>query len=175
MADPAGPLNRIGLNAVQRSFLKALDLSQQLGLTMGHPTAIKLYNDVVQRGRTDPITEADLAPDERAQLRDLVLAHSERNNQTAGSVDYKDYFEHKSPLDQNILGGFRYSIGDNGIKVRDTYDFNKNREGAPIERNPFIQAAAAFANPRGLAAQIGRDVIPDTGGQGIPVDITLPR
>lgn len=172
-AQKKSELTQPELGVVQKGFLKGLNLMESI--SPAHHTALKLYNDVVQRGRTEQITEKDFPEHEQIQLRDLVLSHSAKNGgQDSGKIDYKDYVEHKSALDQNILGGFKYSIAKNGdISITDTYDFNKDREGPSIERNPFMQILGAIANPRGLAAQIGRDVVPDTGGKGIPVRIKL--
>lgn len=162
-----------GLNPVQRSMLGVLSLAEKVGAP--HQTAIKLYNDVVQRGRTAPISENDLSQNERGQLRALVEGHAKSLNVREGRVDYPDYGKFSPDLDQNILGGFRYAIGDGGdINIQDTYDFNANRADQR-ETSIGLQALALLANPRGLAAQIGRQIIPDTGGRGVPVNIRLQR
>jgi hypothetical protein len=104
-----------------------------------------------------------------------VRAKAEATGSSAGTIDYPDYRKYGSDLSENILGGFRYSLGDNGsAAVSDTYDFNANRAGPSIENNQAMQALAILANPRGLAAQIGRQVVPDASGRGVPVQITLP-
>lgn len=160
-----------GLTGVHRAFLSALNIVEKTGLG---GTAIKLYNDVIQRGRTEPITEKDLTDKERAQFHSLAKSHSEATGQKSGSVDYIHYQKYTPGLDTNILGGFQYSINDDGkVNIKDTYDFNVNRAGPSIENNQIIQAIGAFANPQGLGAQIGRIVKPDTGGHGVPVNINL--
>ncbi len=157
-------------NFVERSFLGALNLAEKIGLG---GTAVKLYNDAIQRGRTTPITGNDIDPQELKQFENLVRAHAAANRTSSGNIDYKDYAKHAPSLDTNILGGFGYTINpDDSISIRDKYDFNADRAGA-YDNNALVQALGAFANPRGLAAKIGRDRLPDTGGHGIPVDITI--
>lgn len=165
-ADSAPPLS-----GPQSAFLKMLGWAEQIGIG---GTAVKLYNDVIQRGRTAPITEQDVSPTERQQFRDLVLAKAAATGQNSGKIDYPDYQKYQPSLDSNILGGFRYSVDPSGgVGIKDSYDFNVNRAGPDIENNPIIQSLGIVANPRGLAAQIGRAVKPDTGG-GIPVQMNFP-
>ena len=165
MADTNG-----SLNFVESAFLKGLKAYENYG---PRDTAVKLYNDAVQRNRTDPITEKDFSDEELESMQRLVLAHAKNSGKNQGHIDYPDYLKYKSDFDSNILGGFDYSIDADGrVIVTDTYDFNANR-GAPGDSNEILQGIAAVANPRGLAAEIGRKKIPDTGGHGIPVKISL--
>jgi hypothetical protein len=174
------PQPSANLSGVEKSFLSALNLYEQAGLA---GTDVKLYNDIVQRGRTEPITEKDLSQQDRQQLKDLVLSTAERTGKTKGHVDYKDYQAHtasrpfadqlKNPtLSANILGGFDYDIKDGEIKVTDTWDFNMKTAGR-FDDNPIAQAFAGALAPRELFASIGRKVISDKSGKGIPVNIRL--
>jgi hypothetical protein len=159
------------LSGVQKAFLSLLSGAEKVGVG---GTPLKIYNDVVQRGRTSPITEADLSQAEREALLRLVRGKAEATGSRSGSIDYPDYAKYGNGLSENLLGGFRYSLGDDGAaNVSDVYDFNANRAGPPIENNQAMQAFAVLANPRGLAAQIGRKIVPDTSGRGVPVQIKL--
>lgn len=155
------------LSFVERGFLGTLRAAESVG---AGGTALRLFNDVIQRGRTEPITEQDLKPAEQEKLRALVVQHSQNNGSQSGMIDYKDY--RGSGVDPNILGGFKYSIKDGNISVEDTYDFNTNRIDG-WEDNRIVQMLGALANQRGLAASIGRKIIPDSGGNGVPVRIKL--
>ncbi|NLS19907.1 lytic transglycosylase domain-containing protein [Rhizobium sp. P40RR-XXII] len=158
--DTASPFDQ--LSTVERSFLTSLRYAEDMG---AGGTALKLYNDVIQRGRKDPITENDLSVDERQKLKALVLS----KGKDSGSIDYKDY--RGTGIDSNILGGFKYHVKDGVVHIDDTYDFNSDRAEAGDD-NVFIQAAGAVANPRGLASVIGRKIAPNTKA-GIPVRIIL--
>jgi len=159
------------LSGVQKAFLSLLSGAEKVGVG---GTPLKIYNDVVQRGRTTPITEEDLTPTERQALFRLVQSKASATGSKSGSIDYPDYAKYGSGISENILGGFRYALGDDGAAhVSDLYDFNANRAGPPIENNQAMQAFAVLANPRGLAAQIGRAVVPDTSGRGVPVTMRL--
>lgn len=154
------------LSAVENSFLGALKTAESAG-TGG--TALKLYNSIVQGGRREPITAKDFSTEEQTGLANLVKANAQTTGKLEGKIDYKDYLG--SGIDSNILGGFKYTIERGVIHIKDTYDFNKDRADGS-EDNVFIQAAAALGNPRGLAASIGRKILPDDG-KGVPVNITL--
>lgn len=154
-----------GLSGVERTFMAALRTAESAGVG---GTAVRLYNDIMQRGRTKPITEGDFSADERQKLRDLVIKTAK--GKTEGKVDYKDY--PGSGVDSNILGGFKYQIKDGTVHIEDTYDFNANRADG-YEDNLFVQALAFVGNPRGLAASIGRKKLSDLSGKGIPVRIKL--
>ena len=155
------------LSSVETGFLAALRGAERAGLG---GKSLALYNDIIQRGRTAPITENDFDETEKAALRSLVMSVSEKTGKKSGSVDYKDY--RGSNFDSNILGGFRYKITDAGIFVEDTYDFNASRADG-LEDSVFIQALGAVGNMRGLAAGIGRKKLSDRSGKGVSVRIKL--
>lgn len=153
------------LSGVERTFLNALSGAESAGLG---GTAVRLYNDIIQRGRTAPITEADFSVEEQTALRDVVLRDA--NGKMKGKIDYKDY--RTGEFDHNILGGFSYEIKNGEIIIDDVYDFNADRADG-TEDNVFVQALATVANPRGLAASIGRKKLSDLSGKSVPVKIRL--
>lgn len=161
------------LSAMQSLFLNLLSGAQSLGIG---GTPVKLYNDVIQGGRTAPITESDLSQTELGQFKQMIQDKIAATGQPSGRIDYPDYMSlqpgaRPSP---NILGGFQFNRDPTGVlNIKDVYDFNANRAGPAYENNPVLQALAMAFNPRGLAAQIGRQVRPDIGGQGVPVNINL--
>jgi len=177
----AAESNNSSLTSVEKTFLKVLDTYEKTGLAS---TRVRLYNDIVQRGRTEPITEKDLSSDELRQLKELVRFKAERSGKSSGKVDYKDYQDYtasRSYKDQwnnptlttDILGGFKYSIKNGKITVEDTYDFNTGGKFTEHDNNSLLQALAFVADPYHLAAAIGRKVVPNKKGKGIPVNISL--
>lgn len=158
-------VNISDLSPVEGLFLGALRQAEGIG---AGGTALRLFNDIIQRGRTEPITQNDFAADELTALKELVLRTA--GDKTSGTVDYKDY--RGSSFDSNILGGFRYSIENGVITISDTYDFNADRADGS-EDNVFVQALALVAAPRNLAASIGRKKLSDTDGNGVPVMIRI--
>jgi hypothetical protein len=173
------------LTGVQRTFLDALQAAERAGVG---GTPLRLYNDVIYRGRTSAITERDLSGEEREELRRLVESHVARTGRRSGRFDHSDYAaalggsrDHPDlaairgrPDLSQVLGGFQYSVGDDGrISITDTYDFNRAR-GDAWDDSRLVQFLSAFLEPRALAAGIGRRIRPDDG-RGIPVQITLGR
>jgi hypothetical protein len=152
---------------IEKAFMGGLRAIESAGFG-GAP--LKLYNDVVQRGRTAPITREDIQPHDAANLLDIVNRKIAATGQASGSIDYRDYGN--SPVSQNLLGGFRYDASGDKVRISDTYDFNRNRDDGWGE-NRLAQALSALANPRGLAASIGRKIAPD--GRGVPVIIDLDK
>ncbi|NTF54424.1 hypothetical protein G6L12_05885 [Agrobacterium rhizogenes] len=150
------------LSSVERGFLGALSTAESAGIG---GTKLKLYNDIIQRGRTAPITENDLQPDEQEKLKALVL----KQGKTEGKIDYKDYIG--SGMPEDILGGFRYKVENGAVHITDTYDFNKSK-GSSWDDNTLVQALGAFTSPKNLAAAIGRKIAPDSK-PGVPVKIIL--
>ena len=150
------------LSSVERGFLGALSAAESAGIG---GTKLKLYNDIIQRGRTAPITESDLQPDEQEKLKALVL----KQGKSEGKIDYKDYIG--SGMPEDILGGFRYKVDNGAVHITDTYDFNKSK-GSSWDDNSLVQALGAFTSPKNLAAAIGRKIAPDSK-PGVPVKITL--
>jgi hypothetical protein len=150
------------LSSVERGFLGALSTAESAGIG---GTKLKLYNDIIQRGRTAPITENDLQPDEQEKLKALVL----KQGKTEGKIDYKDYVG--SGMPEDILGGFRYKVENGAVHITDTYDFNKSKGGS-WDDNSLVQALGAFTSPKNLAAAIGRKIAPDSK-PGVPVKIIL--
>lgn len=162
--------------------LKGLELAEKFEpyvSSEGVPSTIKLYNDVVQRGRKEPITESDLKPNELSSIEKMVRFKAEASGEKEGKVDYPDYVEYQkstkeSPgISTNILGGFKYKLNeDNSISINDVYDFNVEKAGQ-YDENPFVQFLALLFNPRGLAANAGRKIVPNTGDYGVPVNIQI--
>lgn len=129
-------------------------------------TPVKLYNDVVQRGRRDPITEKDFTPNELGELAGIVR----NKGGQSGHIDYKDY--PSVGWGTQALGGFNYAVAPGGdINITDTYDFNRDR-GSSIDNDFWAQLLALWLAPRNLAAKVGRDTVPD--GQGVPVNVNIP-
>jgi len=130
-------------------------------------TPTKLYNDVVQRGRREPITERDFEPDELAALREVV----HRKGGSKGHIDYPDY-QGSSNAPVNALGGFDYEMDpQGGIDITDRYDFNTDR-APPYEDNLAYRLARMLLVPRDAAASIGRRVVPP--GTGPDVRLRIP-
>ncbi|MCZ3377420.1 transglycosylase SLT domain-containing protein [Rhizobium sp. AG207R] len=157
-----GSADLSNLSPVERGFLGALSAAESAGIG---GTKLKLYNDIIQRGRTATITENDLQPDEQEKLKALVL----KQGKPEGKIDYKDYVG--SGMPEDILGGFRYKVDNGVVHITDTYDFNKAKGGS-WDDNSLVQALAAFTSPKNLAAEIGRKIAPDSK-PGVPVRITL--
>jgi hypothetical protein len=167
------------LSLVQRAFLGVMRGAEGIGAA---GTSLKLYNDIVQRGRNAPITESDFTPDELSAMQDMVKNKMAITGQPAGHIDYRDYpggnlmvADRSKAAGEvmNTLGGFNYSVQPNGaIGITDKYDFNASR-GDSSDDNPWAQALAAALYPRNLAASIGRRIIPDTSGRGVPVNVTI--
>lgn len=168
------------LSLIERGLLKVMDLADRAG---NDSTSLRMYNDIIQRGRTSTITENDFTPSEQAALRSLVLNKAESAGPT-GHVDYRDYPGGNMRLASgrtkesgeilNTLGGFDYALKPDGtVNVSDKYDFNADR-GDSLDNNLLAQGFSAIFDPRSLAASIGRKVLPDTSGRGVPVSITLP-
>lgn len=168
------------LNVLETSFLGGLNLAQNQGFG---GTALRLYNDVVQRGRTDPITEKDFGKDELKAYKALVLHKVMKTGDVEGKIDYPDYESFRSSRpktdipDSNVLGGFRYSYDPSkgSVSIADRYGFNTNRGGTSgLDDYMASELLGAFANPRGLAAHIGRKVAPkDDQHPGLPVQINI--
>lgn len=159
----------------QKAILGILRLAEHIEPVGDAHTAIKLYNDVVQRGRKEPITETDFHPDTLEKFRDFVITHSKQMGQNAGSIDYSDYRRLAPDINPNMLGGFQYNIDDKGnVGIKDTYDFNVDR-GGPQDASPLYQTAGLLLNPMGVAASAGRRLVPDISGQGVPVRINIPN
>jgi hypothetical protein len=133
-------------------------------------TPLKLYNDVVQRGRKEPISEKDLTPAELKKLGGAVR----KKGGAVGSFDYPDY-RANMPTSHDLshtLGGFQYEIDDDAnVTVRDTYDFN-TAKGSPTDNDLAMQIFSFLFEPRALAAAAGRKVAPP--GKGLPVNIHIP-
>lgn len=147
-------------------FLGGLSLAERAGFG---GTPLKLYNDVVQRGRTEPITERDFSRDELNAYRDMVLSKYLQTGNPTGAIDYPDY--RGVPVPQGNLGGFRYNVApDQGVTISDTYDFNTNRAGA-YDRNALVRLLASVVAPYRAAAGIGRITKPP--GTGVPVQLNI--
>lgn len=127
-------------------------------------TPLKLYNDVVQRGRREPITEKDFVPEELEAYRAIIA----KKGAPEGHVDYPDYGDNAAAL-RTALGGFNYK----GDEVTDQYDFNTNRGGGNAEKYLPLRMVAALVNPIGMAAYIGRKTVPP--GAGVPVHLNLAK
>ncbi len=144
-------------------------------------TSLKLYNDVIQRARTTPITERDFTADELGAIRDMIRNKMAVTGQPSGHIDYRDYpggnllvADRSKAAGEvmNTLGGFDYSKNNGNINVTDKYDFNANRGGVE-DKSQLAQLLAMGFSPRNLAASIGRKILPDTGGRGVPVNIAI--
>ncbi|RWL14889.1 MAG: hypothetical protein EOR57_31580 [Mesorhizobium sp.] len=156
------------LSFVQRRFVGALETAENVG---AGGASLKIFNDIVLRGRADPITEADFDGPTLDKLREFVMHTSAKSGKKSGKIDYKDYPRHNDTIN-NVLGGFKYKIEGNSITIDDVYDFNTDRAGFG-ENSQLAQAFAAFFNPRNMAASIGRKIMPDNAKNGIPVKIRL--
>lgn len=160
------------LSSLQSGFLSALDLAESMGLGR---TPLRLYNDVVGRGRREPITERDFTGYDMQMFHDLVTAARKRQGNMGEVVpqDYDTVIYAGGRPDYNAIGSFKYEIAPGGSAViRDTYDFNLDRTDKPGvegEGSTF----QFLTNPVGYAASIGRKLVPDTSG-GVPVNVRLP-
>jgi hypothetical protein len=167
------PRDNSDLPWVQRRFLDALGFAERLG---AGGTPLRLYNDVVARGRRNPITEADFSPDELEKFAKLIAVERQRTGKPSGFVSPDTYdellFKHGVDQSYDMIGGFQYETAPDGSAViRDSYDFNLDRAGTGgIEGNGGV--FQAITNPVGLAARIGRARVPDTSG-GVPIQIKL--
>jgi hypothetical protein len=144
---------------LDKLFLTGLRGAEAVGIG---GTPLKLYNDVVQRGRREPITERDFAPQDLDAYRAIIA----KKGAPEGHVDYPDYGDNTGSL-RAALGGFNYK----GDEITDNYDFNTDR-GSPGEgQNLALRALVALVNPVGMASYIGRKTVPP--GAGVPVRINL--
>jgi hypothetical protein len=141
-------------------------------------TATRLYNDVVQRGRKETITERDVDPADLAKFETIIRNKVEATGEKKGKIDYRDYTKYAPPRGadmnlSNVFGGFRYEVADDGtITMTDKYDFN------PVKGTKFDDHIAAkwvglAIHQTGLAAHIGRKIIGSEGGEGVPVKVTI--
>ena len=170
------------LNAIQKAFLGTLDLVDKTGLG---GTSVRLYNDIVGKGRRNPVTEQDFTPDELQDLKDLILFKVQETGESEGQIDYPDYQKYtasrsfkdqfnRPTFSENVLGGFKYSVKDGNITIDDKYDFNKvSGVGQEHDDNIFLQLTAGVLQPYRMFSAIGRKVIADTGGEGVPVKINI--
>jgi hypothetical protein len=134
--------------------------------------AVKIFNDFIQRGRTDPITEKDFSNSELNSFRKLIETKIEKTGKNAGAIHYKDY--DNQAIDQNIIGQFTFKKNSDGsIDIKDTYDFNPKALTTPGNNNELVQMLSAFVAPQRLGQVIGAKVLPD--GKGIPVHIRIPN
>jgi hypothetical protein len=175
---PPAP-NTVGHTIPESALLWTLRGMEALGLG---GRSVSLFNDVVQRGRTAPITQNDFDTPDIEALRRVVMEKVAATGSRAGGVDYRDYnrVPPSARPNSDILGGFQYAVDPDGsVSITDSYDFNttNRRTGAPLagahDDNPFLQTIAGLLNPRNLAIHIGRKAIPDTSG-GVPVNIAIP-
>jgi muramidase (phage lysozyme) len=155
-----------GLDRLDSTFLAGLRGAENLGLG---GTALKLYNDIVQRGRTEAITENDLSADELSGYRKIVERKIAETGKKKGKIDYRDY---KGDADSNVLGGFSYSVNEDGeIEIFDKWDFNSKTATSDSE-STVLKALGMFFAPYHLASQVGRKTVPPE--KGIDVKIKLP-
>ena len=154
------------LDWLDKSFLAGLRGAENLGFG---GTQMKLYNDVIQRGRKDPITEKDFTPQEIYGLSNLVNKKIYQTGEPQGAIDYPDY--RNSGVDSNLLGGFRYSTDPDGkIKITDKYDFNTSKASSLDQSTLYRLLNSAF-HPVGMGAIIGRKIAPP--GSGVDVKLNL--
>jgi hypothetical protein len=163
------------LNRVEKLYLSAFNQLEKLGVG---GTALRIYNDIVQRGRTDPVTENDFNEDELKRLKTIIQEKISKDGKTTGSFDYKNYLgsSDSGVIDsfRNILGGFKYKVEDDGtIVVTDTYDFNKLVRTSKLDNHPVVQAILGPINPVGLATHIARKKISAESRKGVPVEIRI--
>lgn len=192
----AKPDNR-GLDTFDRVFLRMGQLAEDVGIG---GDKLKIYNRVVGRGDTSPITEKDLSPKSMKFLSDMVnRSYTERGDGAFRSMnDYNTYgpkmnlgFNELHPslppkimgMDAvsdaykhdvyQVLGRFNYAKDkDDGssINISDTYDFNYPFAGT---KNPLVRALTAITGPRNYAVDLAHRVVPP--GKGAPVNIKIPR
>lgn len=161
------------LTMTDRGFIAVLNALDSMGFGS---TAMKLYTDTVGNGRRGTITADDFPGNELDQLRQVVEAARGRTGQASGvalSDDYKTVAMNNGGIapDYDAIGGFQYNIGpDDGVAIRDVYDFNRDRDNNSVIGGTALQA---IMWPRQFAAALGRRVLPDDGG-GVPVEINLP-
>ena len=158
---------------VERGFLGALDLAERAGLG---GTSLRLYNDLVAKGRRTSVTERDFSPAELATFRQLATTARDKSGKATGVVGpeiYDDLMMQGGRPDYNMIGGFAYETApDGGVVIHDTYDFNLDRAGKPgIEGQGGL--FQAITSPVGMAASIGRKRLPDSSG-GVPINIRIP-
>lgn len=172
------PKNRIpeyGLDLAQNAFLWFGRLAEKGG---AYGTPLRLYNQMVQEGRTKPVTESDFTNLELDTAKRLILDKIKRTSKPSGHFTYEDYngnYGKDEPAARNLLmslGAFQYAVGDDGnIGISDSWDFNRDKatqiEGREAEKSPEV----GLLMPTAYAAGIGRQVIPD--GSGVPVSINI--
>jgi hypothetical protein len=152
------------VDRLDRALLAAMRGLESVGAV---DTPLRLFNDVVQRGRREPITERDFEPDEINALREIV----HRKGGTSGTIDYPDYGD-SDAAPKNALGGFKYEVDpQGGIDIADRYDFNTDR-ASPYEDNLAYRLARMLLVPRDAAASIGRRTVPP--GTGPDVRLRIP-
>lgn len=162
------------LNWVESGFLAGLQMMEAAGHLFNHDeTPLRLYNDVVNRGRKETITEKDFNKEDIDGFRKMIEAKISDTGKTTGKIDYPDYQKHGLKFLSQALGGFKYSQNEDGtIDITDMYDFNKDRAGK-YDNDVAAQLLSMLFEPRNLAASIGRKVVPDDPGRGVPVKIKV--
>lgn len=157
------------VEAVDDAFLSALDQAEKAG--MGG-TALRLYNEIVQRGRTEPITESDFSGEEQDIFRRLSLTKAGATGKQSGHIDYRDYAKLGVMSQSNAIGGFNFDIQKDGtVLITDKWDFNSKTRTGDGPRNAVFHLLAAFITPYQMAAAVGRErVTPD---KGVSVRIVL--
>ena len=160
-AEPSGQRSS-QFDWLDKGFLSVLRGAEGLGIS---GTPLKLFNDVVQRERKEPITERDFSPEELSGFRQMIAA----KGTPSGHIDYDDY--KATDVSPASIGGFNYETGQDGAtNITDTYDFNTNR-GHPVEKELWARLLTSVAYPPAFAATIGRKAVPP--GTGVPVRMRL--
>ncbi len=154
-----------GADFLDRAFLDSLRVAESVGVG---GTPLKLYNDVIQRGRTEPITEGDFPPEELNALRQIIERKIQSSGATEGQIDYPDY--EGTDLSPAALGGFQYQSSPEGIAITDRYDFNTER-GDVNDNSLGKRLLAALVAQKAYASHLGRRFIPP--GKGVDVRINL--
>ena len=193
------PDNR-GLDTFDRVFLRMGQLAEDVGVS---DDRLKIYNRVVGRGDTSPITENDLSKDTLSFLSSMVRS---KDRDGGGSVSYPDYKKygikrdvgfneiHQSlpstiggmPLIKGYqgdsgaakllqtLGQFSYKAdGKGGFLVSDNYDFNPRDKSKHPGISPVEKPVTMLTDPLYYARELGGRVVPP--GKGAPVRVKIPR
>jgi len=172
------------LNPVQRAYLNVLAKLEKIGFG---GASLRIYNDVVQRGRTRPITENDFTDNELADLTELVMTEHTRTGKGRGPIvpaheqkkpESEKYSPHYTSADffmpRTYLGAFHYDVDDKGTyTITDKYDFNADRGDPTLDTNAFESVETGVYPSVAHGASIGRNIVPDTSGRGVPVNIKL--
>jgi len=165
-------VNNLGnLDLTDKIFLMGTRVYDSLGLSN---TAERLFVDAIARGRTEPITEADLTDKDMSYFREIIEEKVRQTGKTSGRIGYGDYTGDNAPY--NILGQFKFKVNDDGsIDIEDKYDFNRGGAWAQIKGFSTLEKfKEMLSDPENYGNYVGQKARSDKSANALPVKIKLP-